>query len=456
MKSHEEDTGCGDAARQQKIEPRQSGPARTAKPADGDRDGAIEDAKSSNTASSSYRDEGKIKILLKGIDSLYLSFQGELDPELNQELSEKKLLAQSRRAKDQLKAQHQVGNHLFEVADRGQRSGSGGGFAYILEDGAYRICLASAASRSLPLAYVKVSSACLAHRHPEEVFDEVSEIIASFGVVDSMTISRVDVFVDFQSDFEMESFRRESWVTRAGGFDTHARAGQFTGYSIGMGGPIGGRLYNKSIEIKKSNKDYFNELWRRSGMDERSVWRLEFEVNREVLSELGIYSAETLLDKLGGIWAYATQAWLRLATPQPNDSNRARWPTHSLWGSLSEVRWRLDDTPLLRRFSPTRTPSEARLLRFFVSYVLSYMALRNLATFDESASAMTLAARAQQEAHCNRYLEMEFEEWACVQAAVRAKRFNLPYGHVSEREEAEASPDQELGTLAYYRASRGE
>lgn len=89
----------------------------------------------------------------------------------------------------------------------------------------------------------------------------------SFGNAEAPSLSRVDVFVDFQCDYDMEAFPRVAWVTRAGGFDTHARIGQFTGYSIGMGGNISSRLYNKTLEIKKSNKTYFDELWRRGGVD---------------------------------------------------------------------------------------------------------------------------------------------------------------------------------------------
>jgi hypothetical protein len=116
----------------------------------------------------------------------------------------------------------------------------------------------------------------------------------------------------------------------------------------------------------------------------------------------------------------------------------------------------LDDAPLLRRFSATRKPSEVRLFRFLISYVLSYMALHNLTDFDQAVVQMAQAARAQQEAHCSRNLGIEFAEWVCVQAAIKAKRFNLPFDSVAVHEEVDSSVDEELGTIAYYKASRGE
>lgn len=432
-------------------------PARSAKRAAGGSAGAERDTPSSNTVSPSYNGEGKVKILFKGIDSLYLSYQGEMDPQISWEIANRKLFAQSRKAEDQAKAQWEVGAHLFEVADKGQRSGTSGGFAYILEDAAYRIALSASGSRALPLAYVKVSSAYLAHQRPEAIVKELSAIIETFGVVDPPSLSRVDLFVDFQSEFEMEDFRRECWVTRAGGFDTHARMGQFTGYSIGLGGAIGGRLYNKTLEIKKSKKTYFDELWQRGGADpSRPIWRLEFEVSREILNELRILNFDGLMRNQGGIWAYATQTWLRLTEPRQGDSNRARWPTHPLWQALSEVRWRLDDEPLIRRFSTARTPAEGRLCRFLISYITSYMALHRIIDYEEGVRKFLESARSLQENHCAMRLEIGFDEWVAQQVAVKAKRFNLKIAPWTARDEVDMSADEESAAIAYYKASRGE
>jgi hypothetical protein len=78
--------------------------------------------------------------------------------------------------------------------------------------------------------------------------------------------SRVDLCVDFQTDVDMEGFTRQAWVTRAGAIDAYSRQGNFTGWTIGPGGPISARLYNKSLEIaQKSGKTFFIDLWKRAG-----------------------------------------------------------------------------------------------------------------------------------------------------------------------------------------------
>lgn len=129
---------------------------------------------------------------------------------------------------------------------------------------------------------------------------------------------------------------------------------------------------------------------------------------------------------------------------------------HPLWQALSEVCWRLDDQPLIRRFSMARLPSEGRLCRFLISYITSFMALKGIRDFDTGARQAIDAARNMQEAHCTKYLGISFDDWVGMEVAVKAKKFNLPVSEVSARDEVESSVDDELDALDYYKASRGE
>lgn len=276
MESNHKPSGTvGQSQQQDELAPPPS-PARSAQRAAGGGDGAERDTPSTNRVSPSYNGEGNVKILLKGIDSLYLSYQGEIDPQISWEIASRKLFAQSRKAEDQAKAQWQVGEHLFEVADKGQRSGASGGFAYILEDAAYRICLSASGSRALPLAYVKVSSAYLAHQRPEAIVEELSAII------------------------------------------------------------------------------------------------------------------------------------------------------------------------------------ETRLCRFLISYITSYMALHRIIDYEQGVIGFLNSARSMQENHCAMRLEIGFDEWIEQQVAVKAKSFNLKLDPRAARDEVDMPEDDELGAIAYYKASRGE
>ena len=230
------------------------------------------DAPPCNTASHSYggeqgqgeeeeREEQKPdrpKILRIGMDSLYLSFQGEILPAVEQELGDKKHLAQSRRKEDQALAQYPLKGHLFEVGPGRERL-----FPYVLEDGAYRISLASGESRRLPFAYVKLSSDLLAHKGPEAALNELTTILDELAGQYELfpTISRVDVYVDFQTSVNLGKLDREDWITRAEGVDSYSRNGRFSGWVIGVGGQISARLYDKTLEIaQKNHKPYLLDI----------------------------------------------------------------------------------------------------------------------------------------------------------------------------------------------------
>lgn len=177
-------------------------------------------------------------------------------------------------------------------------------------------------------------------------------------------ISRVDLFVDFTADLRMDTFDPlRDWVTRTQSVDLHYRYNQFFGWSFGMGGNIGARLYNKRLEIeKKSRKFYIYELWLAAGWDtSKQVWRMEYEAKREVLKQLGICKLDNLLQLQTALWIYLTQDWLRLALPSLSDSNQTRWPTHPLWDQIIHVFDKGGEQPKLQRFTPARLPADERL-----------------------------------------------------------------------------------------------
>jgi len=87
-----------------------------------------------------------------------------------------------------------------------------------------------------------------------------------------------------------------------------------------------GRLYNKSLEIQKSKKDYLLPLWEASGWSGvADVWRMEFQIKREFLANVGLKRPDQIAELSPAIWKYATSNWLQLVTPT-EDSNESRWP----------------------------------------------------------------------------------------------------------------------------------
>ncbi|HEX4208342.1 MAG TPA: hypothetical protein VHZ51_29885, partial [Ktedonobacteraceae bacterium] len=127
---------------------------------------------------------------------------------------------------------------------------------------------------------------------------------------------------------------------------------QETGFDFSRGGVRSLQIYDKTRELAKSGKEWFEDLWRVNGWREEDgrVWRVELRYKREALHELaqegedafwGIEDAYTLLDRLPLLWAYGVghvdggpdglpDGWLRCVVPG-TDKTRSRWPTHPVW-----------------------------------------------------------------------------------------------------------------------------
>ena len=123
--------------------------------------GGTQDATPSNRASNNSN-LYFFQSLRWGVDSLYLSYPGQLSEAVDTELRELKKLAQSR---DDLaaKAQYKLGDYVFEVKDKGTRL-----FPFTIEDNAFQIHLSAHHAKAMPMAYVKVSSGYLTHKTPAD------------------------------------------------------------------------------------------------------------------------------------------------------------------------------------------------------------------------------------------------------------------------------------------------
>jgi hypothetical protein len=389
------------------------------------------------------------KLLRLAVDSLYLSFPGELNAESFSALQKLKAYAQSEHLDQLASAQYPIGSHIFEVKDRGT-----GLFPFVLVDNAYRIQL-SRPGKKLPMAYIQVSAEYLAHKTPRDILKELQTLLAELGDLEGTnTVSRIDLAADFSTPVVMDSWHRSAWVTRATEIHNYAKDQQFTGWTIGMGGVLGCRLYNKIAEILHSGKTWAMNLWLPAGWQPgEDVWRLEFEFKRDFLKERGLNSLESVLDSRNSLWSYATTQWLRLTVPNEADSTRSRWPTHHLWTSLASVDWEGPPGVLLDKYSNTRTPTEIRLITVVLGALTSYMAMHKI---DNRAEAIDeiLAKLYEHYSLVASRKELTFDEYLAQRVAVKGREFNTAVN-------SPGLPDNlkqdflDQGVDAYRRASRG-
>lgn len=421
--------------------------ARTAQQADGEREAV---AVPSNTATNNSinKENGAVKFLRFGIDSLYLSYQGELHPEVNEQLANLKRLAQADKESEQAKAQFKIGDHLFEVKDKGTSM-----FNYVLEDNAFRIQL-SRPGKAVPMAYVKLSSEYLTHKTPADAEKHLSDLLSQLGAIESTAnVSRIDLFVDFVSEQNMESWNREAWVTHGSGVNAYAIDNHFTGWSIGLGGVMAARLYDKLYEIIKSNKGYLIPLWEKAGWKVgEPIWRLEFEFKRQFLVQKDLFKLTDVLGNLNGLWSYAMTEWLKLTIPNPDDKTRSRWAIHPLWTSLSALDWETNGGELKQRFSNDRIPKDSDALNRGFSAVTSWMAIHGHKDYESAIHPFFIAL----DHFINNKamdLGLSFEELICGKVYVKARAFNTLDTNESN---ALTEQDREDAAEAYRKASDGE
>jgi len=324
----------------------------------------------------------EFKELFKGIDSLYVSFKGTLKEGLSEFLREKKTLAQSDDEKKQALATMDIEDHHFEVSDKGARY-----YSYILVDNWYQIKITDSKKQTIPTIYVQIKSEllnCLGH---EYAMYKLREIVNKLLVlIEEETVSRSDIFVDFVTNADIERIEKQSLVTKTRKFDKHWDGG-FTGWSLGLGGVISARLYDKTVEMKKSKKDYLRKTWEKNGWNAlQKVWRIEFQLEREFLGQMTLKTYSDLLSKVNDIWRYCTCDWLRLAIDD-DTQNRTRWKTDPLWEMIQQISF-LDGayTGITREVNKERIPSDKILYQNgIIGYMTSFAARDGLDVIDEKA-----------------------------------------------------------------------
>jgi len=420
-------------------------PARTRAPRapDGREHGEdVQGTPPSNTVPSNDNID-KFKPLRFGIDSLYLSYHGQLLEHWDIKLSELKETAQSEDEAEQALAQVIIGSHIFEVRDKGMPR-----FPYVLVDNCFFIKINRKQSKTLPMAHVQISSEYLAAVGVEAAEIDLRMVINTLGIVDGVaSVSRADLFLDFVCADNLAMIEQPDWITRANlmakYYDCRLTE-PFTGWVIGMGGNLHARLYEKVIEIvNKSHKTYLFELWQANGWQVgEKVWRMEFQTEKQTLKELGIITLSDLLNQQAALWHYLTHDWLRLSIPNPNDTKRDRWPNHPLWDAIARVYALQLDQPHLKRFRPARLPADERLFVHGLGGLTSFMASRGIEDFGEGLGEYLAQAT---EFHATK--GEPFKSYVGRKVKAKARKYNTIHNNQKNMEEASRLLAEEVEAL---------
>src|SRR5690606_38162917 len=140
----------------------------------------ISGAPPSNTAPANYIGASTgIKILRCGVDSLYLTYQGQVERQVSDHLDYLKILAQSEDPENNARAVYEVGNHCFEVSRYGR-----GKFPYLLLDNWFDVEVSRHTTTRLPMSRVKIASELLTLGRVVPAVKSATGIVAALGNID--------------------------------------------------------------------------------------------------------------------------------------------------------------------------------------------------------------------------------------------------------------------------------
>lgn len=294
-----------------------------------------------------------------GVDSLYISYQGEMLNDARTELANLKEMAQD--VDREHLAQAKIGEHIFTVSDKGR-----GHYRYLLIDGCFEIQLCEVPNPAIPVAYVKVRSRMLATMSPTEVEAHLRKILRRLCNLSDKpgTVSRADLFLDFCcDDAVIRNLSPSQFICRAEIIRPYFTNYQLTAFDVGLGGDLSARLYDKTLQLAVSKQTYLLDLWKAGGWNgKRTVWRIEFQLRRSILGQMYITSVPQLDQQRGAIWTYLTKEWLRLVIPNPKDKTRSRWETHPLWDAIWDGACGALDQPMLRKIYSNQAPDTSAVL----------------------------------------------------------------------------------------------
>lgn len=252
-------------------------------------------------------------ILASGIDSLVLSMDVEWrDISLFTVLDELKEKAKQYSLDYQGQMKHFNPEEVwpFNIKPHGTK-----GFSWILigHDFSYKIAN-SQEPNSRPNVMIEFRSEALWRLGPEEVTKiALSLIEVNGGHIIETKLSRVDLCVDFLMPEKLWSQSLMFYaVTRAISFVPYYSNMKLTGIEIGRG-IISARLYDKPLEIRQKSKKYWMyDIWGSNEVPKgKKLIRIEFQMRRDVLNQIGLKNVEDLFQKIDGAWSYCTRKWLK-------------------------------------------------------------------------------------------------------------------------------------------------
>jgi len=207
------------------------------------------------------------------------------------------------------------------------------------EDLDIRIFMDARSGLYFPELKVRFKSQLLWRNGWQDAVSKIDEWIRSWANVTEVKISRIDIMVDIMVKLPILSPELKEVVTRSrkksefGVYERYAEGKKPSGYRFGKN-DILCRIYDKTLEILRSDKKWFEYLWGENGWERgKTVTRVEFQCRRKIIRMMKIEAIEDLFSRVPDLWKYLTEEWLSIRIIQA-DSHRTRWPASQFWRSV--------------------------------------------------------------------------------------------------------------------------
>lgn len=305
-----------------------------------------------------------VKMVLAGVDTVWLTVQGELSDELAAKLDALKEKAQV--VGEAVSSRWRFDGEWLLVEPYGAGKGA---WRWVVRC-PDRLMLDIGLGKHGPICRAQIASAYLWHKGAGAAIGLVDGALRRlFGKDVVISLSEVHLCVDV-AGLHPDDLTRAGFLTRArkwGGLAPEEAGNE--GVTLpemqieGWGRRIVGCqfapraahscvIYDKLLELRQHSPDkvWFLDLWRAGGWDGKApITRIEMRYKRDFLREAGLLDHIDVLNRLGDLWRYSTEVWLRYCVPT-TDVNRARWPVHPLWVQIQAADFgMLPSCPVVRQ-----------------------------------------------------------------------------------------------------------
>lgn len=320
--------------------------------------------------------------LLCGIDSLDLGLYVSWGSDWKRRLPSLDKMKQQARKKGGLLIQLPSGRScIFKPGGKGEN------YRFHLQFAEYNLFIGKTAQpTNTPNVYLSIASQTLWLHGISTAITWITEDIKAIGngTIQSIKPSRVDLCTDFYIPGGLDhDFLLSHKVTHNETEKFYRGKNRLETFYVGDAqSPTQLRIYNKGLEVQKINtKLWFLSLWGKESFAD--IWRLEFQLRRGILKQLGVETLEDLERLQAGIWSYLTSKWFSLRIP---DNEKAERRTiHPLWLSVQECAQSFGQVVEIQRVTaPAATASPEWYLSHIDGCLSSFAALLGINTREEA------------------------------------------------------------------------